>query len=387
MTNKLIFRIKRKINFTIFVFNNFKFFFDKLMLIIKSKFVRKKIFYEYEDVPQYDQDTKNIVNKINFKTIEYYKKFSESKNDINQWLKNKNLIISKINEVLVNREKNDITVDSLLKYGIQNFEKKILNIIDTQEIIENFKNLKVYPAHVPIFSLKKKESISIIKKISPFGTYDQIDILKDKKLLSFITNKEILDHAIKFFGCIPTLANINLYWSFIFNKRTGPQNYHRDIDDYKVLNVFMNLTETSKNNGSYEHIQFSHDYDFIKSNLNNIDELKEDLSNFFNINYNGYGNDIFLKNKYFKDKIKEIYGVPGSINLADGFGLHRAVPPTINDRLVLWMTFGIKQTSHERTKNKYQKRIKFKDVKLKTFEKNLINKYVYRHLIDFSDEK
>ena len=51
------------------------------------------------------------------------------------------------------------------------------------------------------------------------------------------------------------------------------------------------------------------------------------------------------------------------------------------------MTFGIKQTSHERTKNKYQKRIKFKDVKLKTFEKNLINKYVYRHLIDFSDEK
>ena len=50
------------------------------------------------------------------------------------------------------------------------------------------------------------------------------------------------------------------------------------------------------------------------------------------------------------------------------------------------MTFGLRQTNHENTSNKYQRRIKSENITLKEFDKNLINKYVYRHLIDFSDE-
>ncbi len=386
MKNKIYFLIKKKISFVFFIIKNFNFFFYKLILIFKSKFMKNRTFYAHEDLPNYDLNTKTLTEKINRETKETYKNFNENKKDITRWLENKNLTISQIKKVIKYNENNTIDIKELVNQGVQNFNKKIIGTNDIDIIIKKFRDLKVYPAHVPIFSIKKKDTINNIKKISPFGSYDQIDILSDENLFKFITNREILEYSIKYFGCVPTLANINLYWSFVTNKRSGPQNYHRDIDDYKILNVFMNLTETSFNNGSYEHVKFSHDYNFLNNELNQSSLIKRDIKNFFNINYNGYGSDIYLNDEFFKDKVEQIYGSKGSINFADGFGLHRAVTPTKNDRLILWMTFGLRQTNHENTSNKYQRRIKSENITLKEFDKNLINKYVYRHLIDFSDE-
>ena len=97
----------------------------------------------------------------------------------------------------------------------------------------------------------------------------------------------------------------------------------------------MNLTDTSFDNGSYEHIKHTHDYEFIKKDILSDSKLKDEIDHFFNINYNGYGNDFYLEDSYFSNKIEQIHGKAGTIRFANGFGLHRAVLPKENDRLIL----------------------------------------------------
>ena len=74
-----------------------------------------------------------------------------------------------------------------------------LNSDVIKKIIEEFMQKKIYPAHVPIFSLKPKDKFDKIKS-SPFGTYDQLDIIKNPILFRIITDNEILDYAIKYFA-------------------------------------------------------------------------------------------------------------------------------------------------------------------------------------------
>ena len=387
MQIKIFNSLRKNFNFILFVLKNFKFFLDKLILIFRSKFFNRKIFYEYEEIKQYDEVTNKFINEINKRTQKNYDEFAKNKSNILDWYESQKSVISEVNKVFDYKINDKIDIENLNKFGFQKFSKINLNSDVIKKIIEEFMQKKIYPAHVPIFSLKPKDKFDKIKKSSPFGTYDQLDIIKNPILFRIITDNEILDYAIKYFGCVPTLSNINLYWSFKSDKKSGPQNYHRDIDDYKILNVFMNLTDTSFDNGSYEHIKHTHDYEFIKKDIPSDSKLKDEIDHFFNINYNGYGNDFYLEDSYFSNKIEQIHGKAGTICFANGFGLHRAVLPKENDRLILWMTFGIKQTSHEKTKNKYQKRIKFNDIEINDFKKNLINKYVYRHIIDFSNEK
>ena len=42
--------LRKNFNFILFFLKNFKFFLDKLILIFRSKFFNRKIFYEYEDI-------------------------------------------------------------------------------------------------------------------------------------------------------------------------------------------------------------------------------------------------------------------------------------------------------------------------------------------------
>ena len=43
----------------------------------------------------------------------------------------------------------------------------------------------------------------------------------------------------------------------------GIQNYHRDVDDHKIVSVFINLTDTAENDGAYCYIEKTHNLEQV----------------------------------------------------------------------------------------------------------------------------
>ena len=72
----------------------------------------------------------------------------------------------------------------------------------------------VYPSSVASHSTGRPMPISRAKnKGYAFGAYDLGTILKAPFLARFIADKELISLVAHYFGCLPTIGSINLYWS------------------------------------------------------------------------------------------------------------------------------------------------------------------------------
>jgi len=152
--------------------------------------------------------------------------------------------------------------------------------------------------------------------------------------------------------------------------------FHRDLDDYKVLNVFSNFTDTGEHDGSFSYISGSHNRDIIKKKIKYLDD------NFFLNSTMGYGLDSMIKEKDLKQIENRFFGIRGSVAFADGYCLHKAVKPKTQDRLILWITFNAFRSCYETRKIPFVKRVNYQKVKY-FIEDNFINRYVYRNIVDF----
>ena len=226
------------------------------------------------------------------------------------------------------------------------------------------------------------------------GSYDTQTILGSSVLAKLVEDEEIIHLVGNYFGCLPTLCNVNLYWSFVRpnSVSAGTQTYHRDVDDHKTVNIFTNLTDTFLDDGSYCHIDKTHNYqsileifdkkigDALPGGLNPYGRTlnPEDL---FVLPLKGYSFDR-LYNHLFSRNIKQLFGPAGTMRWADGYGLHRAIPPQSQNKLLFWMTFSLNRTSTETSKVPHQKRANYSKVR-KYIADNNVTRDVLRSVIDF----
>ncbi len=358
-----------KIYFNILL-KNYKY----LIFYFKRKFF-KNYFYDSDQAPHLRVDLKEVVDKIFNEIQSFYFSVPNYDQLIERSLKikeivNKNISFDKINQ---NFEK---ILNNLNNDGFSKTNKQILDKKDAEKIKKNLENFTVYSSHIPISASTNKMNLTDAKIKGNFASYRLIDLLSIKEVRKVVFNKEIINIAFQFFGHLPVVSNINLYWSFSDKPDQGPQMYHRDLDDYKVLNVFSNLTDTSANNGSYKYIAGSHNKELIKKNINYLDD------NFFLNSTAGYGLDSLIKKNDLVKYEKEYFGERGNVMLANGYCLHKAVRPTTNDRLNLWITFNSFLSCYEVRKIPFEKRIDYEIIKNDLVD-NLINRYVFRNIINF----
>ena len=107
---------------------------------------------------------------------------------------------------------------------------------------------------------------------------------------------------------------------------------------------FVFLSDTNKDNGSHCYIKYSHDYDIFRNNLNRDihDEIKKegyDIVSFFELDKNSYGHE--KKLNILKSGYEYLYGKKGTSFMTNNYGLHRAIEPTNNERIIFWLSFGI----------------------------------------------
>lgn len=268
--------------------------------------------------------------------------------------------LDKTNSNNVLSESDEVYFNKIKKYGYvqpsENKEAPISSYAD--DVLDYFKNATGYDSHVPIYANNKvKYSKSGDETKSGYISYDTATVLNCPKikdtLLEISKNKSIAAYL----KCKPRLYSCNTFWTFPKDEKLHTHSWHRDLDDFKFLSVFIFWTETNEQHGHINFIKGSHnhiDHKKLLSSSKNIwiSHSKNNLytnypsnklrDKFYRINKdvpNGYGFDSLYETIFWNNIVK-LHGDPGTYIICDTFGLHRG-STVIKPRLVTWFRFGL----------------------------------------------
>ena len=288
-----------------------------------------------------------------------------------------------------------VAVNAIRDVGYAVLETKRLSPESVNDLVRHLDGQEVYPSHVVHFATKQPAAKSKIRqRKEPFGSYDVGTILRAPLTVEILADGEIIATIAEYFGCLPTIASVNVFWAFVADdgKPRGSQRFHRDVDDAKTCTLFINLTDTQTDDGAHCYIAKTHDY----ANLTSVfrdeqnDTLPSGLSplaqrlrpdDFFNLPLNGYGSDKLYAH-FFQPHMRFLYGERGSVIVTDNYGIHRGIPPLRRDRLIMWVSYALTSTHTQAASVKHQKRVPYSAVASRV-QNGPMERYVLRNMIDF----
>lgn len=126
--------------------------------------------------------------------------------------------------------------------------------------------LPVFNGEMYARSDKVARSWAVSRRHYRLGGYRLTDILRLPHLLEFANDRNILALVEEYLGCCPTIALMSLWWSFPESEAGGTlptaligQQFHRDVDDFQSLTLFVYLTDVDSRSGAQRFIRSSHD--------------------------------------------------------------------------------------------------------------------------------
>ncbi len=159
------------------------------------------------------------------------------------------------------------------------------------------------------------------------GMYRRSDLAIKDPIMKIANDPRLLEIAQAYLGVKPVLSNVLVWWSFPNNSNAvGPQNFHRDVDDFKFLKLFVYLTDVDEQSGPHIFVKGSH-----KDERNELRELRR------------YSDDE-IANAYPESSIETIVGPAGEAFFSDSFSFHKGLPAVSRERLLLqfqWSIFPI----------------------------------------------
>ena len=139
------------------------------------------------------------------------------------------------------------------KIGFRIFNKN--ELINTDKLLADLKKWSTNK----IRTLDKKEIVALAKKgsIKPYylNLLELEDLKNLKSLKSFIQSNELINLLFKYYGFIPHLSHLAVFYSnnsLYVNKsgtNLGTQNAHFDNHDLKHVKIFLNISDVTKESG------------------------------------------------------------------------------------------------------------------------------------------
>lgn len=146
--------------------------------------------------------------------------------------------------------------------------------------------------------------------------YRAVTILKCPHVLSALNNPTVLSVAEKFLGCKPTISALGLQWSFpTARKPADVQTFHRDTEAWRLLNLFVYLTDVGEGHGPHRYVLTSHR---TRGRL----RIKP-------------YSDAAVAERFGAERIHTIVGPRGTTFMENGWGIHEGHPPRDGRRLML----------------------------------------------------
>lgn len=195
-----------------------------------------------------------------------------------------------------------------------------------------------------IYLSKKNFNYSNPPLNSKMGYVESIDLFSYNEVFKAASNPNLLAILDSYFGCEYFFDWAWAWWSYSNNKKNyGPQNYHRDYENFNFVKVFIYLTDVKKvSDGAHKIIAGSH-------KVNKLYDIRR-------------YSDQEVSNFYSKDKQIKILGNKGTSFIANTFAIHKGNLPTTKDRLVLSLLYSVRPS---------RRSPKIPFLKLKSFSKDV----------------
>lgn len=148
------------------------------------------------------------------------------------------------------------------------------------------------------------------------------DVLSAPGLLDLANRPDILRIAGEFLSCKPTIAYMAAWWSF----PTGlgaqqAENFHRDVDDWRFLKLFVYLTDVGPDNGPHVYVLGSSN----SARLRKIQRFS----------------DADVTAAMGPESLRTVTGIAGEGFLEDTFGIHKGQPVRAARRLMFQVVYSM----------------------------------------------
>lgn len=164
------------------------------------------------------------------------------------------------------------------------------------------------------------EPVNALSRGVTTAAYDLPTILACPHLLQAMNHPRLLDIAEGFLQCKPTISGAGLRWSFPSPRAvSGVQRFHRDAEDWRILRLFVYLTDVHDDCGPHQFVEGSH-------------------KTAGRLRLRPYS-DRDIEQRFGHDKVLTIAGPRGTAFMGDMWGVHRGVPPTGRPRLLFSCTY------------------------------------------------
>ena len=192
--------------------------------------------------------------------------------------------------------------------------------------LEYFKNKKIFNDKFPdkkFYLNEKPEDLEV-------GYFDNSITANCPYIFDVINDPLIIKSLSTYFGCPYKLDYITAWWSFknkLTESKEKTQYFHRDIDNFNFIKLFLYLTDVDELSGPHQYIKFTHKKDFgfkLSTKVVDINTLHKNIDN----------------------DIHTFSGKSGSVVLENTLGLHRAKKPEVSDRLMIAMSFSLINTPY-----------------------------------------
>lgn len=150
--------------------------------------------------------------------------------------------------------------------------------------------------------------------------HDPVDILKAPHLLELCNDPRVLSVVSRFLGCKPTIGYMATWWSY--PTAVGPQqaeNFHRDVDDWRFVKLFVYLTDVEIANGPHKYVLQSS----TQSKLTAIRRF----------------DDQEVVGAFGSDRIQTMTSKAGEGFLEDTYGIHKGQPVQSGHRLLFQVVY------------------------------------------------
>lgn len=156
----------------------------------------------------------------------------------------------------------------------------------------------------------------------PAAAYPMETVLGCQDVLDMVNSPVMLRIAARYLGCTPTLSSLGVRWSFPApGACTETQRFHRDLDDWRFVKLFIYLTDVDEESGPHIYVLGSH-----KTAAPMRAEVYDRPA---------------LEQRYGRQSIKTITGARGTTFLAATHGIHRGAPPVSRPRLILQAQYSL----------------------------------------------
>jgi hypothetical protein len=153
------------------------------------------------------------------------------------------------------------------------------------------------------------------------ASYPLRTVLECPHIMQVMNRPDVLGVAEQYLGCQPTISGLRIDWSCPATGTGYVQRFHRDYDDWKIVKLFVYLSDVDDTSGPHEFVATSHRH---SGQLRAIPYEQADL-----------------ERTYGRERLVRVVGSRGTSFMVDTWGIHKGNVPMTRTRIMLQIQYSI----------------------------------------------